>query len=108
MAAVVLAVKTGGIGVNDLILTPAMLSITSLLAEGAVGQYMKQIGKELREKQLEQVRERIFERILRSRLLELPNQLSANQCLHIPRELVERAASALPKLRVMPREVING
>lgn len=108
VAAVVLAVKTGGIGVNDLILTPAMLSITSLLAEGAVGQYMKQIGKELREKQLEQVRERIFERILRSRLLELPNQLSANQCLHIPRELVERAASALPKLRVMPREVING
>lgn len=54
-AAVVLALKTGGIGLNDLVLTPAMLSFTSFLTEGAVGQFMQRVEKQLKKKQQQAV-----------------------------------------------------
>ena len=37
IAAVVVAIKTGTVGVSEALLTPAMLSVTSTLTEGAVG-----------------------------------------------------------------------
>jgi len=70
-AAVVLAVKSGGLGAVDLVLAPAMLSLTTLLTEGALGQYMQRVQKELTSFQKEQVKTVIDEKI-RDRLLKLP------------------------------------
>lgn len=47
-AAVVLAVKSGGLGAADLVIAPAMLSLTSMLTEGALGQYMQNVQNDLR------------------------------------------------------------
>ncbi len=59
-AGVVLALKTGGIGLSDLMLTPAMLAVTTLLAEGAVGQYMEKAAEELKQRQLTSIREQVI------------------------------------------------
>lgn len=94
-AAVALAVKTGGIGLNDLIVAPAMLSFTTLLTEGAVGSYMQQVGKELRQRQRERVEAELFHGLVRPRLLALPSQLQCDRCYGIDRRTLERAERAL-------------
>jgi len=94
-AAVALAIKTGGIGLNDLIIAPAMLSFTTLLAEGAVGSYMQQVDKELRQRQRQQVEEKLFQGVLRERLRALPQELSCGLCYGIPGQLLARADQAL-------------
>jgi len=54
-AAVVLAVKSGGLGAVDLVLAPAMLSLTSMFAEGVLGQYMQKVQNDLRNYQQKEV-----------------------------------------------------
>ncbi len=54
-AGVALAFKTGGLGVNELALTPAMLSLTSYLAETAVGTYLETVKTQLKQRQLARV-----------------------------------------------------
>jgi len=95
VAAVALAVKSGGIGLHDLILTPAMLSFTSLLAEGAMGGYMRQVEKELKERQLAMVEELLFRGLLQQRLLALPERRPCDGCYDIPGERLREAEAAL-------------
>ena len=64
-AAVVLAVKSGGLGAVDLVVAPAMLSLTTLLTEGALGKYMKRIQKKLTAYQEKEVRSVIERRLAR-------------------------------------------
>jgi len=97
-AAIVLAVKTGGVGINDLILTPAMLSFTSLLAEGAVGGYMKQVESELKARQLVLLRQALFEDVLTERLLHLPRSIPEARCYAISSEQIEQAEQSLEAL----------
>ena len=97
-AAIVLAVKTGGVGINDLLLTPAMLSITSLLAEGAVGSYMKQIEAELKQRQLAVMQKVLFQDVLTQRLLNLPHAIPESRCYAISQELLEQAERSLKAL----------
>lgn len=73
-AAVVMSLKSGGIGLHDLVLTPAMLAFSSLLAEGALGQYMNKVEKSLREKQLESVREHLI-RPIEASLSDHPDEM---------------------------------
>jgi GTPase SAR1 family protein len=47
-AAIVLAVKSGGLGAVDLVVAPAMLSLTTMLTEGALGKYMDSVQNDLR------------------------------------------------------------
>lgn len=47
-AAVVLAVKSGGLGAADLVIAPAVLSLTTMLTESALGQYMKKVQQDLK------------------------------------------------------------
>jgi len=70
-AAVVLAVKSGGLGAVDLVLAPAMLSLTTLLTEGALGQYMQRVQKELTSYQQRQVKT-VIDEYIREPLSELP------------------------------------
>ncbi len=94
-AAVALAIKTGGIGLNDLIIAPAMLSFTTLLAEGAVGSYMQQVDKELRQRQHQQVKAELFQGLLRGRLRALPEAMRCERCYGIPEQLLAQADQAL-------------
>jgi GTPase SAR1 family protein len=49
--AVIISLKTAGVGLHDLLLTPAMLSVSAKLTEGALGAYMKTQAKALAETQ---------------------------------------------------------
>ena len=62
-AAVVLAVKSGGLGAVDLVVAPAMLSLTTLLTEGALGKYMQRIQKQLTAYQEKEVQSLINRKI---------------------------------------------
>lgn len=92
-AAVVVALKTGGIGLNDLVLTPAMLSFTSFLTEGAVGKYMQNVEKRLRQAQYQAVCAGLLHNQLQAGLLHLPDSMSQQNIYGIaaePLEAVER------------------
>ncbi len=73
-AAVVLAVKSGGLGAVDLIVAPAMLSLTTLLTEGALGQYMQRIKKKLNAYQEKEVQS-ILDRKIRKPLIAIEQQM---------------------------------
>ena len=55
-AGVVIAVNTGTVGITDALLTPAMLSLTSMMTEGAVGRYMENVRSRLLDRQRTLVR----------------------------------------------------
>ncbi|MGY6274798.1 GTPase domain-containing protein [Methylomonas sp. MgM2] len=70
--AMLLAIQVGGIGVQDFVITPVMLSVTSLLTESAIGSYMHKVEAELKQHQLHVVKTSLFEACLRERLYEIP------------------------------------
>ncbi len=75
-AGVALAVKSGGLAPADLILAPAMLSITSLLTESALGRYLDGISNRLKKDLAELVDERLITAVLGDRLLQLERRVS--------------------------------
>ena len=75
-AGIALAVKSGGLGLVDLALAPAMLSVTSLLTEGAMGKYIDGVMRDLRELQQERVQQLLLEEGLALLLSTLPASLS--------------------------------
>ena len=91
--AMALVIQTGGIGVHDLVITPAMLSLTSLLAESAIGSYMGSVEAELKQHQLETVTNDLFVGQLQQVLYALPEQLSGKNRFNISAELLHKAES---------------
>ncbi|MCK5889494.1 MAG: GTPase domain-containing protein [Methylococcales bacterium] len=91
LAAIVLILETGGIGVHDLIITPAMLAITSLLTESAIGSYISKVEAELKRHQLKTVKEGLFVASLQQTLYALPEQLSKNGRFNISPEQLKQA-----------------
>jgi GTPase Era involved in 16S rRNA processing len=75
-AVIALTLHMGGIGLHDLVIAPAMLALTSLLAESAVGSYMHKVESELKQNQFNTVKQWLFIESLRNQLLQLPEQLS--------------------------------
>ncbi|NOR70521.1 MAG: GTP-binding protein [Methylomarinum sp.] len=90
-AAMALVIQTGGIGLHDLVITPAMLSITSLLAESAIGSYMTHAEAELKQLQLNTVKNQLFTDGLKKALYTLPEQLSDKNRFNISIELLQQA-----------------
>lgn len=89
-AAVALALQGGGIGLHDLVIAPAMLSLTSLLAESAIGSYMHKVQAELKSQQLSSVKQQLFENYLQGALVHLPERVQAAALFNIPEaQLVE-------------------
>ncbi len=86
--AVIIAIKTGGIGVNDLILAPALLSVTSLLAESAVGSRMKQIEKSLKDKQIQLLSDYLITQTMLPLLADFSTTLDYNNLYQIDAERV--------------------
>ncbi len=94
-AAIALAIKTGGLGLQDLIITPLMLSVTSLLAESALGSYMGRLEMELKQKQLATVKQQLFLEALKVPMAKLPEQMEQNKRFNISLDRVEQAEQQL-------------
>lgn len=97
-AALVLAVKTAGVGVETLLLAPAVLSVTSMLTEGALGSYMQTVAANLKRRQMECLRQQVFVEALQAELLALPDDLRGQGVFGISRVRMDAAADALAKL----------
>jgi len=80
-AAVVLAVKSGGLAVADLVIAPAMLSVTTLLTESALGQYMERTKNQLKQKQKALIDEELIDKELGVFLHSLSDELNSAQLL---------------------------
>lgn len=78
-AGVALAVKSGGLAPTDLILAPAMLSVTTLLTESALGKYLDAIKAELRERQRQHINSRLLQGILADELRRLSATLPGEE-----------------------------
>jgi hypothetical protein len=94
-AALLLAIQAGGIGIHDLVITPMMLTVTSLLAESAIGSYMHRVEAELKQHQLNTVKSALFEACLRGGLYALPRQSLAANRFNISEQLLSQAEQAL-------------
>ncbi len=93
--AMLLAIQTGGIGVHDLLLTPLMLTVTSLLAESAIGGYMHRVEAELKQHQLSTVKHQLFEAVLKQRLYPLPQGVRSPTRFNISEQRLIEAERAL-------------
>ncbi|MEQ1486193.1 GTPase domain-containing protein [Methyloglobulus sp.] len=98
-AVIALALHTGGIGMHDLIIAPAMLTVTSLLAESALGSYMGRVEAELKQRQLAAVKQALFTDSMKKKLLELSGQLSSVTYFNISPEQLQQAESQLIEKR---------
>jgi GTPase SAR1 family protein len=74
-AAIAIAVKTAGLGIGDLLVAPAMLSLTSSLTEGALGAYLAQEARGLKARQLAAVEAVVFDGAVRPALAGLVARL---------------------------------
>jgi GTPase SAR1 family protein len=98
-AAIALALHTGGIGLQDLVLAPAMFTVTSLLTESAIGSYMNSVEAELKQHQLNTVKQLLFADSMRKLLLKLPEQLSTTTHFNISPEQLRAAETQLTEKR---------
>ena len=98
-AAIALTLHLGGIGVHDLIFAPAMLTVTSLLAESAIGSYMHKVEQELKHHQLKTVKQALFVDSIGQKLLALPKRLSTMTHFNISPEQLQAAENQLTEKR---------
>jgi len=98
-AAIALTLHMGGIGVHDLIFAPAMLTVTSLLAESAIGSYMHKVEHELKQHQLNTVKQTLFVESIGQKLLALPEQLSTMTHFNISPVQLQAAEHQLTEKR---------
>lgn len=82
-AGMALAVKSGGLAPTDLILAPAMLSVTTLLTESALGKYLDSVKRELKQRQREHIKQAVFEHALLMPLQRASDTLSAPELLGV-------------------------
>ncbi len=98
-AVIALALHTGGIGMHDLVIAPAMLTVTSLLTESALGSYMKRVEKELKQNQLATVKQELFVDSMKKKLMELSGKLSSVTYFNISPEQLQQAEAQLTETR---------
>jgi len=100
-AAVILAVHSGGLAASDLLIAPAMLSVTSMLTEGAVGKYMDTVKEQLKEKQLETVGTLLREEVA-PELKKLATQVKGDNVFGITPDELKKARDNLDGLHPEP------
>ncbi len=98
-AVIALTLQMGGIGLHDLVIAPAMLTLTSLLAESAVGSYMHKVEAELKQNQFNTVKQALFIDSMRKKLLQLPEQLSMTTHFNISPDQLRAAELQLTEKR---------
>jgi hypothetical protein len=97
VAALALAIKTGGAPLHDLLLAPAMLAVSSLLTEGALGGYVHRVAEELKRRQFERVRQTLVEGVFGRELNALTKGLSGDELFGVDFEQMRSAAEALDR-----------
>ena len=98
-AAIALALNTGGVGLHDLIIAPAMFTVTSLLTESAIGSYMGKVERELKQQQLATVKQTLFLDCLRVALRQLPASVSSDRHFNISPEQLQAVEAQLKEKR---------
>ncbi len=88
-AAIAISLNTGGVGLHDLLIAPAMVSVTSLLTESALGNYLQHTEEKLKKRQYHEVKQRVFLRSLKHQLMQLPTLISAKAQFNIPPEQLQ-------------------
>lgn len=96
-ASIALAVKTGGLHVNDLLFAPAMFGLTSLLTEGALGSLMQRLAAQLKERQYAHARSELIDGIFRAQLARLAERLDDAGLFGLTPDELTAAAAALEK-----------
>ena len=86
-AVIAMTLYTGGIGLHDLVIAPAMLAITNFLTESVIGSYMHRVASDLKQQQRVTVIAYIFQP-LKQRLYNLPHTMEHEGCFNIsPKQL---------------------
>jgi len=98
-AMLVLVLQAGGIGLHDLLIAPAMLSLTAYLAESAIGSYLHKAEAELKQRQLNAVKEQLFTQLIQETLYQLPDKMTPSSYFNIS---VQQLAEAEAKLKEKP------
>lgn len=93
-AALGVALHTGGIGVQDFVIAPAVLSMTTLLTESALGHFMTRAQEQLKLRQKEKVRS-LLATALGTPLIALTASIDPDVRLGIPREALETVKETL-------------
>ncbi len=98
-AAIALTLHTGGIGMHDLVIAPAMLSVTSLLTESAIGSYIHSVENQLKQQQLNTVKQALFIDNLGQQLSALSEQLTPHAYFNISPQQLSAAERHLTEKR---------
>lgn len=93
-AALALALHTGGLGIQDFIIAPAILSITSLLTESALGRFLHKAKAELKQRQIDQV-EHLFKQTIGDSLMKLPEKLDAAGKFNLSKDTLQELEALL-------------
>ena len=78
-AGIALAVKSGGLAPADLVLAPAMFSVTTLLTESALGRYLDTVKRELKNRQSSHMRSQLLEAMVLDELSRLAQAVDSSQ-----------------------------
>jgi len=97
LAGLVVAVKTGGVPLTELLWAPPMFALTSLLTEGALGTYMRHVAADLKRAQLDLVRTQLVDAAVRPALHGLTAQLTDERLFGITPDELAAAAAALTR-----------
>lgn len=93
-AAIVLAVKSGGLAASDLLIAPAMLSVTSMLTEGAIGKYMDSVKQQMKDAQLQHVKQ-LLEQHFNDQLLRVPEHMDQGDFFAISADTLALATAKI-------------
>lgn len=94
-AAIALAIKTGGAPVHDVLFAPALLAVTSLLTEGALGSYTGSVEQSLKQRQLDALRGGLIEQAWTTELHGILSQVGRTGCDGLTPEQLALADAAL-------------
>ncbi len=97
VAALLLAIKTGGAPLHDLLLAPALLAVSSLLTEGALGGYVHRVAEELKQRQFERVCRTLVHGVFGRELEGLVQGLSGEELFGVSIGQMQQAAEALER-----------
>jgi hypothetical protein len=81
-AALAIALHSGGIGIQDFVIAPATLSLTSMLTESALGHYVNRAAEDLKARQLRAV-EVLVRDTIGDWLASLPGRLDGSRHLKL-------------------------
>jgi hypothetical protein len=96
---VVFALQTGGLGMHDVLVAPALFGVTSLMTEGALGSYMQHLHVELKQRQYELARQELVAETLRQRLTPVGQRFDEKGLFGIGAEELAAARAALDALK---------